>query len=94
MELSGDVTGSHYQWYYNDVPEKTLRYSIGAIYPVDMLSKDYLPAVEPPYEVWHQPTGMNDDLISAFPIHNFSQRIRWRCHSQWWNIPWIRLPTE
>lgn len=33
---------------------------------------------------------VTDSYLDSHPFHNFSQRIRWRVHTQWHYIPWIR----
>ncbi len=33
---------------------------------------------------------VTDSYLDKYPFHNFSQRIRWRVHTQWYDIPWIR----
>ncbi len=50
-----------------------------------------LPTHEPAYEGWHEDTVYNASLRAAgYTLNNFSQRIRWRVHTQWWDTPWIR----
>jgi molybdopterin-containing oxidoreductase family molybdopterin binding subunit len=33
---------------------------------------------------------VSNSYLDAYPLHNFSQRIRWRVHTQWYYTPWIR----
>jgi len=48
-------------------------------------SREHLPVFEPPVEAWP-----DNPLYRKYPLVYHTERVRWRLHSQWFNVPWLR----
>lgn len=46
------------------------------------IAKERLPYWEPPHEAWHE-----NPLHEKYPFHIISEHVRFRTHSQWWDVP-------
>jgi len=44
-----------------------------------------LPHFEPPAEAWPE-----NPLYEKYPLVNYQEHSRWRVHSQWFGVPWLR----
>lgn len=44
-----------------------------------------LPHFEPPFEAWPE-----NPLFEKYPLVNYQEHSRWRVHSQWFQVPWLR----
>ena len=44
-----------------------------------------LPHFEPPYEAWP-----DNPLFEKYPLVNYQEHSKWRIHSQWFQVPWLR----
>lgn len=66
--------------FYNEQPRPRVRY--GQELPVD---RERLPGFFPPTEAW--PTT---DAFKKYPLVLLSERSRFRVHSQWFGVPWLR----
>ncbi len=44
-----------------------------------------LPHFEPPYEAWPE-----NPLFEKYPLVNYQEHSKWRVHSQWFQVPWLR----
>ncbi|KTE92413.1 dehydrogenase [Desulfitobacterium hafniense] len=49
------------------------------------IEKERLPYFEPPAEAWPQ-----NPLFKKYPLTIFQEHSRWRTHTQWGNVPWLR----
>ena len=54
------------------------------VLPVTM-GANPLPHFEPPYEAWPE-----NPLYEKYPLVNYQEHSRWRVHSQWFQVPWLR----
>lgn len=52
--------------------------------PVSMGGKPMV-HFEPPYEAWYE-----NPLFEKYPLTNYQEHSRWRVHSQWFQVPWLR----
>ncbi len=54
-------------------------YDCGQKWDID---KERLPYWEAPHEAWHE-----NSLHEKYPFHIISEHVRFRTHSQWWDVP-------
>lgn len=73
-------TGSGRIEFYSEKP--AVRSDHGQTFDVDF---ERLPRFKPPIEAWPE-----NDLYQKYPLVLMSERPRFRVHSQWWGVPWLR----
>lgn len=53
------------------------------------ISKEQLPSWIQPDESWSGP-GADAELLKKYPFAFMNEHTRWRVHTQWTNVPWLR----
>ncbi len=66
--------------FYSEKPK--VRSDHGQEWDVDF---EHLPRFKPPIEAWPE-----NELYAKYPLVLMSERPRFRVHSQWWGVPWLR----